>query len=494
LQSYPWAGPISANSWPTATSSLRVSRAHYFVAGSLLLALKFIIDRSIAARFGQSWHIWSYFFPPADLSIFGLGSSNPRLYLILWAVAIPFFWIGITLTLQRLRDAGMRLGLIFLFFVPIANLFFFLFLCFAPSVPFESSASPSVPSRGRSGAVLAGALLALAVGVMLVYFGANVLARYGFGLFLAIPFFTGFIASWALSASEIRSLGSTIAISIAVPVFIGFVLIGFRLEGIVCLLMAIPLALPFSIAGGLTARYCLSSRRIRSTGTGITACIAILPLLLLIEQSANLQPPVRSVTTSIVVDAPASVVWKDVIAFPPLAAPTELLFRSGIAYPIGAQIIGSGPGAVRYCRFSTGDFVEPITCGTRIICSRSTSHPNHPHSTNSVSVPSTRRTSTATTCGHSTVSSASSLWTITARSLKAPPGTRTSSSRSLTGVRGLTASSIEFTPASFSTSKRRQNRRWHRISKPLTLPRKIEVEDLSKPGSGRFRSLSFERS
>src|ERR1700744_1358552 len=127
----------------------RVSRAHYFVAGSLLLALKFFIDHSIAARFGQNWHIWSYFFPPAHLSAFGIGSSNPRLYLILWAVAIPFFWIGIALTLQRLRDAGMRLGLIFLFFVPIANLFFFLFLCFAPSAPSEPSSKP--PFRPRRG-------------------------------------------------------------------------------------------------------------------------------------------------------------------------------------------------------------------------------------------------------------------------------------------------------------------------------------------------------
>ena len=53
--------------------------------------------------------------------------------------------------------------------------------------------------------------------------------------------------------------------------------------------------------------------------------------------------------------------WKNVIAFPPLAPPKEWLLRAGIAYPTSGQIVGSGPGAVRYCRFSTGDFVEPIT-------------------------------------------------------------------------------------------------------------------------------------
>ena len=34
--------------------------------------------------------------------------------------------------------------------------------------------------------------------------------------------------------------------------------------------------------------------------------------------------------------------------------------RAGLAYPMRARIEGSGPGAVRYCEFSTGPFVEPI--------------------------------------------------------------------------------------------------------------------------------------
>jgi hypothetical protein len=37
------------------------------------------------------------------------------------------------------------------------------------------------------------------------------------------------------------------------------------------------------------------------------------------------------------------------------------MFKTGIAYPIRAEINGQGPGAVRHCVFSTGAFVEPIT-------------------------------------------------------------------------------------------------------------------------------------
>ena len=36
------------------------------------------------------------------------------------------------------------------------------------------------------------------------------------------------------------------------------------------------------------------------------------------------------------------------------------LFNCGIAYPIRAEIKGQGVGAIRYCIFSTGPFVEPI--------------------------------------------------------------------------------------------------------------------------------------
>ena len=49
------------------------------------------------------------------------------------------------------------------------------------------------------------------------------------------------------------------------------------------------------------------------------------------------------------------------VAFPPIASPPDGIFRLGVAYPLSARINGSGVGAIRYCTFSTGSFVEPIT-------------------------------------------------------------------------------------------------------------------------------------
>jgi uncharacterized membrane protein YhaH (DUF805 family) len=358
--------PIMSTNWLRwlFTWEGRVQRLHYFLAGAILVAVKYSIDRSVAARFGEAWHLWNYFLPVLDTSIFALGVRQPQLFVTLWAIAIPFFWVGIALTLRRLRDAGKSAVWVFLFFVPLANLGMFLWLSFAPSAEGDETKNPPISKPRRiaapRGAAL-GMLLAVVLGLALVAFSAHALMQYAWGLFLGVPFLTGFVASWFLNSETLRSKFDTIWVCTLTTFAIGLGLFGLRYEGLFCLLMALPLALPFSLAGGLVAREIRRCQSQRAMGPTFAASLAILPLLMLSEHAARLEPPVISVTTSVIVDAPADQVWKNVIAFPPLASPEEWLFRAGIAYPTSAQIIGSGPGAIRYCRFSTGDFVEPIT-------------------------------------------------------------------------------------------------------------------------------------
>jgi hypothetical protein len=72
------------------------------------------------------------------------------------------------------------------------------------------------------------------------------------------------------------------------------------------------------------------------------------------------QPPVFEVRSAIEIAAPPEEVWKHVVKVSDLPEPREWFFRAGIAYPTRARLEGSGPGAIRYCDFSTGPFVEPI--------------------------------------------------------------------------------------------------------------------------------------
>jgi uncharacterized membrane protein YhaH (DUF805 family) len=344
----------------------RVQRRPYFLAGTALTVLKYAIDFSVSAHFRETWRIWNYFFPSLDVSLWGLGSRQPELYAILCAIAIPFFWIGIALTLRRLRDAGHRAGWIFLFFVPLVNLLLFLWLTFAPSTTnpvIEDVATDELRTMAKPRQEIFGVLIAVALGFGLAVMGTQVLVLYGWGLFLGVPFLTGFVASWFLNAKATRSTLHTVAVSALTPLLIGVALLSLGREGLICLLMAVPLALPFSIAGGLVARSILQRRNHIIAPPTYAACVAILPLMLMMfaEHAAHLEPPILSVTSSITIDAPVSTVWKNVVSFPPLAPPQEWLFQAGIAYPTSGQIVGSGPGAVRYCHFSTGDFVEPIT-------------------------------------------------------------------------------------------------------------------------------------
>jgi uncharacterized membrane protein YhaH (DUF805 family) len=341
----------------------RASRKQYMGSALFLVAIKYLADFFIASHFGVPWKLTAYVLPPHDLTIFGINGPHSTLYLILWAVAIPFFWAGVSLTLRRLRDAGQRLGWLFLFFLPIANFLLFLFLSLAPSrsnqIETDSHPDPASPKSWLR--PLLGLFVSAAIGVALVRLGANTLFQYGWGMFLGIPFITGFLTSWIMNSRTVQSRRATIVACVGAPAAIGIALFGLRMEGVICLLMATPLALPFSIAGGLVARGLLIGPRKPVPPPAVTACVAVIPLLMFVEHTADLQPPVKPVVTSIIVNAPVEVVWKHVITFPPIPPPQEWIFHTGIAYPIGATIKGSGPGAIRYCQFSTGDFVEPIT-------------------------------------------------------------------------------------------------------------------------------------
>jgi len=79
-----------------------------------------------------------------------------------------------------------------------------------------------------------------------------------------------------------------------------------------------------------------------------------------VEHAAAIPPPTFEVRSSIEVNAPPEKVWQQVVAFSEISPPKEWMFRAGIAYPIRAEILGTGPGAERHCIFSTGAFVEPI--------------------------------------------------------------------------------------------------------------------------------------
>jgi hypothetical protein len=140
----------------------------------------------------------------------------------------------------------------------------------------------------------------------------------------------------------------------------GVVLLVIAFEGLICLIMAAPIALALALVGALAGHAIQASRRQPTPPQMLGIAVLAIPLMLGSDEVSRSPAPTLSVVTAIEVDAPIETVWKHVIEFAELAPPKELLFRLGIAFPIRAEIRGSGPGAVRNCVFSTGPFVEPI--------------------------------------------------------------------------------------------------------------------------------------
>ena len=199
------------------------------------------------------------------------------------------------------------------------------------------------------------------LGWTFTYLATNVFRDYALGLFVWLPLVLGATSTliFAYKNSIARKTLRNNAYLTLLIFCIG--LLFFAWEGLICLLMAAPIGFAFTYFGFLIGHGLSKSKISNSTPTAIILLILSVPSLMAFEDNIKLSDDLRSVTTSIEINASPETVWKNVVAFPQLKDPIEFIFKTGIAYPINATISGQGIGAVRHCNFSTGSFVEPIT-------------------------------------------------------------------------------------------------------------------------------------
>ncbi|HXA65808.1 MAG TPA: SRPBCC family protein [Bryobacteraceae bacterium] len=175
---------------------------------------------------------------------------------------------------------------------------------------------------------------------------------YGWTIFLLLPGVLGATASWVVRPATGSGAASAGAIAVIAAACL-LLLLG--LDGLLCIAMALPLTVPLGALGALLV-YLAASSQYRTRG--VTMVLLLSPASVLYDAKAP--PRVFEVRTTITVAATPEQVWKQVVSFSDLPEPREWFFHAGLAYPKRAHIDGSGPGAVRYCEFSTGPFVEPI--------------------------------------------------------------------------------------------------------------------------------------
>jgi hypothetical protein len=215
-----------------------------------------------------------------------------------------------------------------------------------------------LPSSRFGAAAMAAAATALpALGV--VYFGAQVLQSYALGVFVGLPFCMGLCAALLASMRGPITRGDAISTACLSLLVLGLSILVAAWEGLICLAMAAPLAIALACLGGQVA-YQIQWRFHRLEMPTVVGLWIMLPALIGLERAQLPAPRYFDVETRVAIAAPPEEVWKRVVEFSEIEEPLEWIFRAGIAYPQRARIVGSGVGAVRYCEFSTGPFVEPI--------------------------------------------------------------------------------------------------------------------------------------
>jgi hypothetical protein len=340
--------------------SLPVGRRDYALSGVGLMLFKYAVEAAVVwAVTATVFWPWQFVSPSFSLRAELVAGQSTWLGWAWFAWTLPFLWIAVSMSVRRAADAGCSpwLGLFVLF--PILNLLIMLVLSSLPSVPQEWDVGPRHFSdeAGASSAALAIGASLIPGGIMLVV-SVYLLESYGASLFLGAPVLMGTTAGYLFNRPWPRGFPSSMLVGLGAILGAAVALLLFALEGAICIAMAVPLLAPLGALGGALGKAIAEATR--RPGGGLAAAILALPLLAGGETLLGNWPE-RMVLTTVEIDAPPAVVWRNVVEFPELPAERPWYFSLGIACPERARIVGRGVGATRYCEFTTGTFVEPIT-------------------------------------------------------------------------------------------------------------------------------------
>ena len=184
---------------------------------------------------------------------------------------------------------------------------------------------------------------------------------YAGGLFVWLPIVLGILSTLLYGRNSIPTKAKLRRAALETLLVFSCGLVLFAFDGVICIVMAVPIGWLFTWVGYRIGYDILKKRNGNPSYSAMVLLIVSVPFFMAFEHRHLDFNGLRSVTTSVDIDASLDEVWRNVVTFPQLDEPHEFIFRTGIAYPINATIDGTGIGAIRHCNFTTGCFIEPIT-------------------------------------------------------------------------------------------------------------------------------------
>ncbi len=189
--------------------------------------------------------------------------------------------------------------------------------------------------------------------------GIWLLGAYGWTVFVLAPLLLGFLPPYILGKTQKLTKKQSFGISFAAYGVVTLGLLILAIEGLICIAMAFPITSILTLIGSYLG-YKIRMKNWLSKGS--------VNLLIILSLFSSMSfdyiyeaDQLLAVRTKVVVNSPIDKVWEHVVTFDQIPEPKDWIFKTGIAYPTDATIDGYGVGAIRYCNFSTGSFVEPIT-------------------------------------------------------------------------------------------------------------------------------------
>lgn len=356
-----------------ATGGFRIGRVGYLFIGVLAALVYYNLHRYLtSARIGvlhatlatvihDSLFQWIPGSPGDTTGIFGTRIQ---------AYAIPVFVVGALATVGRLRDIGIALPWGLLLLIPGVRLMVLLLLGILPSSIRSKKSIPEIGSqsgkpigllpKSRWGCALAVMLISSCIGVSLTAISTEVFGDYGWALFAATPFLLGLFSTTLYGWQHGLRRWDAVRLSMMTVVLSGILLFGLAVEGIICLVMAAPIASALAILGGLTGEALLiATGRTRNPKV---MCIAVfsIPLLFVTEQNGSEPPPEFTVSSSVFVAAPPDRIWPLIVDVDELPRAQSFWAKVNIATFHRAWTSGVGKGATRVCEFHTGVARETV--------------------------------------------------------------------------------------------------------------------------------------
>ncbi|MBL8266432.1 hypothetical protein [Steroidobacter sp.] len=180
---------------------------------------------------------------------------------------------------------------------------------------------------------------------------------------LLAPFATGAIAVFFGSRAGRLSVGAQIGTAAGTMLFFLIAMFVLFIEGLICIVLVLPVFTIASVIGGLVMGLAL---RLVRYNRAVVSCFALLPVVFApLESQLIPDSHERTVVNTLVIDSSAENIWNNLISVADIQKQElgwSFTHAMGVPRPLQAAMNGAGVGAVRTSQWEKGvQFKEVVT-------------------------------------------------------------------------------------------------------------------------------------